>query len=146
MEKKDVLTRILAIVGTLLVLIPILAPVLFSVVRMISDGIFRFDYLMPAELFPLALIGGVLLLWAAVRSRLRRKIIGWALGIAVGVLFAGQALTLATGMASGETEPEGWWWIIVLSSLAIYTLALVALAVGGILLLRDLLLTRKQSA
>jgi hypothetical protein len=62
MEKKDVLTKILAIVGTVLVWIPILAPVVFSVIRFIAQRRFRFDYLMPAELFPAALVGGGLLL------------------------------------------------------------------------------------
>ena len=56
MVKKDVLTRILAIAGTVLVWLPILAPALFSVVAVIQEGTFRFDYLMPAELFPSVLV------------------------------------------------------------------------------------------
>ena len=45
---------------------------------------------------------------------------------------------MVTGLASGETEPGGWQWVLVLASLAIYSLALAAVGVGGILLLRDL--------
>jgi hypothetical protein len=47
-------------------------------------------------------------------------------------------LAVVTGLASGETEPAGWPWALVLASLAGYALALVAMGVGGALLLRDL--------
>jgi hypothetical protein len=138
MKKKNLLTRILAITGTILVWFPILAPILFSAIFMITRHVFRFDYLMPAELFPFALVGGGLLLWAALRERSHRHLIGWGLGSAAGLLVGGQLLAVGTGLASGETEPVGWWWILVLASLAIYSLALVAVGVGGILLLHDL--------
>ena len=55
MKNRDVLTRSLAVVGTVLVWIPILAPILFSVVFLITAKALRFDYLMPAELFLLVL-------------------------------------------------------------------------------------------
>jgi hypothetical protein len=138
MEKKDILTKILAIVGTVLVWIPLLAPVLFSIFGFIAERVFRFDYLMPAELSLLALVGGGLLLWAAIRAHSRRSVIGWGLGIAVGLLVGGQALAVVTGMASGETEPTPWLIALVLGSIGIYALALVAIGASGILLIRDL--------
>jgi hypothetical protein len=138
MEKKGVFTKILAVVGTVLVWFPILAPILLSVVAFITQRVFRFDYLMPAELFPAALVGGGLLIWAALRARSRRGLIGWSLGIAAGLLVGGQELSVVTGLASGATEPSGLWWALVLASLAIYSLALVVIGVGGALLLRDL--------
>ena len=139
MEKTSILTRILAIVGTVLVWFPILAPVLLSVARIIQGRIFLFDYLMSAELFPVAMAGGGLLLWAALRARSRRGIIGWGLGIAVSLLVGGQALAVVTGLASGDTEPTGWQWALVLASIGIYSLALVVIGVGGVLLVRDLI-------
>lgn len=138
MEKKGVLSKVLAIVGTVLVWLPILAPVLLSVVLVITEREFRFDYLMPAELFPATLVGGGLLIWAALRAHSRRRLIGWGLGIAVGLLVGGQVLAVVTGLASGETEPTGWWWALVLASIVVYSLALVVIGVGGVLLLRDL--------
>ncbi len=138
MERKDVLTRILAIVGTVLAWFPILAPVLLSAATMAQGRMFRFDYLMPAELFPVALVGGCLLVWATLRARSRLNLIGWGLGIAVGSLVGGQGLAVVTGLASGETEPAGWQWALVLASIVAYSLALVAMGVGGLLLLRDL--------
>jgi len=138
MEKKGILTKALAIVGTVLVWIPILAPILFAAAFLIQARMFRFDYLMPAELFPVALVGGCLLLWAALRARARRRLIGWSLAGAVILPVAGQALASVTGLASGRTEPAGWPWALVLASLALYVLALVVLGTGGVLLLRDL--------
>lgn len=138
MEKKGILTKILAIVGTVLVWLPILAPVMFSMAAIIEARVFRFDYLMPAELFPVALVGGGLLIWAALRARSHLRLIGWGLGIAVGLLVGGQVLAVVTGLASGETEPAGWWWALALASIVVYTLALVIIGVGGLLLLRDI--------
>jgi hypothetical protein len=68
MKKKEVLAKILAIVGSALVWLPILAPVLLSILIIIKEHMFGFDYLMPAELFPVTLVGGGLLIWAALRA------------------------------------------------------------------------------
>jgi len=138
MGMKGILAKILAISGTLLVWFPILVPVVLSVVRILQRRVFHFDYLLPAELFPMALIGGGLLLWAALLARSRIVLIGWSLAVTVGMLVGGQALAVATGLASGETEPAGLWWALVLASLAVYSLGLIAMGVGGILLLRNL--------
>jgi hypothetical protein len=136
--KKNVITKTLALLGTIAVCFPLLAPVLLTVIFAIRTGLFRFDFLMPAELFPLVLAGGGLLLWAALRARVRLAWIGWALGAAVALLFGGQGLAIVTGLASGERAPEGIWFILAVSAIAGYTLAVLALAVGGILLLGDL--------
>ena len=138
MEKKNILTKALAIVGTVLVWFPILAPVLFSAALLVRARMFRLDYLMPAELFPVAVIGGFLLLWAALRARARRRLIGVSLGSAVVLPVLGQAIAAVTGLASGRTEPTGWQWALVLAILALYVVALIVMGVGGILLLRDL--------
>ncbi|MBK7456503.1 MAG: hypothetical protein IPJ46_23110 [Anaerolineales bacterium] len=82
MEKKDGLTKIIAIFGTVLIWFPVLAPILGGMGLFVRSGMVRFDYLMPAELFPSALLGGVILLWAAVRAHSRQKLIGWGLTLA----------------------------------------------------------------
>jgi hypothetical protein len=136
-ENKGVFTKILAIVGTVLVGLPILAPILFTLVRLLQSGRFMLDYLMPAELFPLVLVGGGLLLWAALRLRRFRGLIGWALGGAVILLVGSQALAVLTGLASGETEPTGWPFALVLGGLIAFILAVILTGVGGVLLTRD---------
>ncbi len=108
-----------------------------------GDGIFRFDFLMPAEFFPLVLIGGVLLFWAARRAHAQQKFIGWSLAVVVGFLFICQGLAVVTGLASGETEPAGWPLFAVLGTLIVYILGVVGIGVGGIFLLRDLFKPRQ---
>jgi hypothetical protein len=137
MKNHDALTKSLAVVGTVLVWIPILAPIFFSVTLGIRANVFRLDYLMPAELFPVALLGGGLLIWAAFRARSHQRMVGWSFGISVLLLIAGQVLAVVTGLASGETEPVGWSWGLVLASLAGYTLALVATGISGLLLISE---------
>ena len=138
MENKGVLTKVLATAGTVLVWFPILAPILLTTIRFIQSQRFRFDYLMPAELGLFAFGGGILLLIAAIRAHSHAKLIGWGLGIALVMIVGGQALAVVTGLADGSTEPTGWQWMLVLGSLAAYSLAIVAIGVGGILLLRDI--------
>lgn len=138
MKNNDLLTKILAIAGTVLAWIPILLPVVFWLVRLLQGGRGMFDFLMPAELFPLFLVGGGLLLWAALRVRIQHQLIAWSLGIGVFMVIASQGLAVVTGLASGETAMGGWQWALVLGGLAIYTLAAIVLGIGGIRLLQGL--------
>jgi len=138
-KTKRLLTLILAIAGTSLVWLPVLAPLFFALVSLTQGRGFLFDYLVPAELFPLVLAGGLALIWAAIRARTQRKLIGWSFGFALGILFVGQLLAGATGLASGETEPSGWPWAFVLASLGLHALAVALMGVGGLLLPRALL-------
>lgn len=150
MERKNLLTKVLAAAGTALAWLPLLAPVLFSLIGIFARRVFHFDYLMPAELFFLAVSGGALLVWAALRARAtqhvqaRLRLIGGGLGAALVLLVGGQALAVVTGLASGETEPGGWQLALVIATLVIYNLALVAVGIGGILLLRDLFQTSRS--
>jgi hypothetical protein len=138
MEKQGILTKMLAIAGTLLVWFPIVAPILLTVVVVIVEREFLFDYLMPAELFLFLPVGGGLLIWAALRARAPWKRIAWGLVAAAALLVGAQGLAVVTGLASGDTATGGWQWALVLVLLAAYCLAVVALGVGGLLLLRRL--------
>ena len=117
---------------------PIFAALTTSVVGTIAHRVFRFDYLMPAELFPVAFVAGRPLMWAALRARSRRGLIGWGLGVAVGLLLGGWALDAVTGVTSGEIEPAVWFQASVVASIVIYSLALVEVGVAGVLLVRAL--------
>lgn len=131
-------TKALAIVGTVLVWVPIAFTLLTAVVGSLASRRVHFDYLMPAELFPVALVGGLILLWGAWRARSRQKPVVLGLGAMVLLLVGGQALAVVTGLASGATQPGGWAWVLVLSSLALYSLALVWVGVTGVALIREL--------
>ena len=80
MVKRSTLTKTLALSGTALVWLPLIAPVLFSLLRLVRGAPFRIDYLMPAELFPLVLVGGLLLVGSALSARARRKLSAVGLG------------------------------------------------------------------
>ena len=138
MKTHNKLTKLLAIVGTLLVWFPILAPIVLTLAFLFLSGLFRFDYLMPAELFLAVIIGGGLLIWAAFRAHAWLKWIAWSVGVAAGVLVAGQAIATLTGIASGATEPSSWWMVVIYASLIIYILGVLFTGVGGILLLNHL--------
>ena len=130
MEKKDTLSKILAIIGTVLIWIPILAPVVFGLVSLGMDGIYRFDYLMPAELGIVVFVGGALLLWAALRAKSRRGIIAWGIGIVAGSITVLNAI--------GDVEWGSLELAIVVGLLITYSLAIVVMGVGGVLLWMDL--------
>lgn len=138
MEKKDNLTKFLAVAGTILVWIPFLAPVFFSIVFLVRTARFHFDYLMPAELSLVALAGALLLIWASTRAKMRLKIILWGLILAILSLALSQILAVVTGLAHGATEPTGWQWVMVVALLVVYILSIIVIGIGGILLLRDL--------
>lgn len=136
MEKKRILNGILSVIGTIMAWLPLAAPVFLGLITFPRFGNVRIDYLMPAELAPVALIGGGLLLWAAIRMKSDRKLIGWSFGTAIGMLAGGQVLAVLFGFASGETEPAGWKLILVIGSIAVYTVSLAIMGYGGIRLLR----------
>jgi hypothetical protein len=138
MDKRGVFSRVLAIAGTVLAWLPLVAPIVFAGFSLASDGRFRFDYLMPAEVFPVALVAGALLLAAAIVARSRIRWIAASLAAAVVLLVASQAIAWFTGLASGRVEAAGWPWALTLAGLVGYELAVAALGVGGVLLIRDL--------
>jgi hypothetical protein len=146
MEKKNTFTKALAIAGTVLTWFPIAAPVLLSLILFAAERRFLVDYLMPAELFLFVFFGAALLGWAAIRAHSRTKLIAWGFGIAIAMLFGGQAFAVVTGLASGEREPIGWMWGILIGSLVIYTLGIVLVGTGGVLLLRDLFKRQQPAA
>jgi hypothetical protein len=138
MEKKSILTRILAIAGTILVWFPILAPILLSIIHFLQRQIWRFDYLMPAELFFSFLLGSGLLLSATLRAHSYAKPVAWGLGIAVLMLLGSQAIAEITGLASGEMEPAGLWWMLVITMLIVYIASIILVGSAGALLLKGL--------
>ncbi len=138
MNSRSTLTRTLAIAGTILVWLPIAFMLLTSVIGSLREETFLLDYFIPAELLPIVLAGSVLLLWAAFRARSRKRVIGGAIAVALGALPLGLLLAQVTGLASGATEPTGWQFVLVMALIALYVVAVIAIGVGGVLLVRDL--------
>lgn len=147
MKERSTLTRVLAITGTVLVWFPILFPLVITAAEAAARRPhINFDWLLPAEMFPLVFLGGGLLLWAALRARMYVRLIAWALGAAFVILFGGQALAVITGIASGATEMTTGRWVLLGVTIGLYTLAVIALGVFGIRLTRRLFPPRAAAA
>jgi hypothetical protein len=138
MDKKDRFSLWLAVFGTFFELAPIVVAIVFSVIHLIQAGFYMIDFLTPAELFPLILIGSALLIWASIRARSRRGLIIASIAIGLILLIGGQIAAVASGIASGATEPTGFWFGVILGTIIVFDLAVIATAVGGILLSLEL--------
>ena len=143
--KNNLLTKSLVIAGVLLTWFPILAPLITAVMGSISEPSFRFDFMMPAELGVLAILGSGLLLWAAIRLRSMIKPIAWSLAIMVILLLGSQALAVASGLASGARAPSDAMFYLVTGMLMMYSLILVIPAILGTRLLREVFKTESSS-
>lgn len=139
MKDKARTTRILAITGTVLIGLPLAFMLITSAVVSIMSGIFRMDYFIPAELFLLVALGAVLLFWAALRSRLYLKPLIWIIGVGLVALIGSQGIAMATGLASGEREAAGFWFIFVIIIYALYVVGVIILFILGVRLSRALL-------
>ena len=76
-----VFTRALAAAGMVVAWLPIVATIVVGAVGSILSGRLLVDYMMPAELFLVALVGAGLLLWASIRARSRRGFFAWGLAL-----------------------------------------------------------------
>ncbi len=137
---------VFAVLGTALAALPIVATLLTSVLGSSAARRFLMDFLMPAELAPAAFGGGALLMLAALRTHRRRVALGAWLGLALLAFAATTASAVWTGLASGEIAPSGGRLMLVVGLLVLYTVAVVALAVEGGRLVRDLHLANRRLA
>jgi hypothetical protein len=138
MKTRLIIAKILAIAGNVLVGLPLLTPIVFGLISLISTGQFRFDYLMPAEFFLAVLAGGVLLLVAAIMARMRIKLIAWTLGAVVCTLVVLIVVPILTGADKAVEGPSRGLMVIFQVLIGLYWLAILALLSGGKYLLRDL--------
>ena len=138
MRNKELFTRILAIAGTALVWIPVLATLITGIIASISMGKPTLDYLMPGELFLFALAGSVLLLWAAGWSRIFLKQVAVSFISLPVFLIACQTIAVTSGIASGARPAEGFAFAAVIAFFALYIAALIYLCVMGIMFLQRL--------
>lgn len=146
MEKKDLLTRILSIAGTVLVWLPVLAPIVFSIFALFTRGRFLFDYLMPAELLFLFIAGAGILIWAALRARSRLKLIKWSVAASIAALVLSMGIATLSGLASGAREAVGIWWVLTVILLVAYSLGIIVTGVAGILLITEVFKGKDQAA
>lgn len=121
-------------IAAILIWLPLLAPVMFSLIALISRGVFHIDYLMPAELSLLEAIGGIMLLWVAFTENYQKKLVGWSVAIAVVSLVGGQAFAEISGVATGAVKD--WQLQLTMGAIAVYTLSIIALGIGAVRLFK----------
>ena len=138
MRKNNISIRILAITGAVLLFLPVLTTILTGTFISIARHRLRVDYLMPAELGLLAIIGGGLPL-AAIISRTHFKQILLIYLLMIIMLVGSQAIAVWTGLASGAREATGWPFTLVIGMLVVYALLTVVLGLAGVQLSKDLI-------
>lgn len=137
MSTKPFWPKVMALGGTLMVLAPLAFTLLLGIIHLLSSKFLMFDYLLPAELYPLVFIGGLMLIAVAFWQKLERKLIGVSLGVATLALLLVIAIGLA-GLEPKAGQPVSFQMIIIYLLLTVYTGALVALGWGGFKLFRQL--------
>jgi hypothetical protein len=140
--KKPLLPIILAGLGTFLVWLPILAPIVFSVGLYIRTGIFHFDYLMPAEMVIFFLIGGILLMAGLRLAGLANKLIRIGFWIGAGAFLLQSALIIVVSLAGGAAA-ERFWMPAAIILIAVYTIAVIVTGIGGGMLMGELFRMKK---
>lgn len=145
MKNNGSLVKTLAVAGTILVSLPLVAPIGLGLVRLGRGAGFMLDFLMPAELFPVVLAGAVLLLTAARLAHSRFGLVAWGLGLAVIMLAFVSLYAELSGLSDGRTEAAGLVFAVAIAGIAIFVAAVVAMAVAGVLLVRDLFTHERDS-
>lgn len=124
--------------GIVLVFFPLIAPIVLSLIYLAQEGQFMLDYLMPAEIYPFALFGTLLLIVIAAKTKIKFRELLWTFILGILMLVGLQVFALVTGVANGDTPFEGFYANMLLSMLVLFILCQIALGVFGIILFRIL--------
>lgn len=128
----------MAITGTVIVLVPFAFMIRTSAIVSIRTGIFRMDYLIPAEMVPLVLLGALMIFWAALLSKHHVKLIISTMATAMVFWIGSMATAAASGLASGATEPKGTVWVVVIAMIVLYSISAAGIGVEGIMVIKRL--------
>lgn len=132
MQNKTYWVRVMIAAGIMIVLSPLLIMVLASAIHLFRSGFLVFDYLLPAELFPLVLIGGLLLLAVSLSQKMEQRLVGLGLAIPVLSLMLLIGYARLSGMDSSPDGPGTVQRVMIGLLMATYIAGLIVLAWGGI--------------
>ena len=132
MQKRQRFTRVLAILGTVLLWLPVIMMVALTVGGAPRKvGSLPFFAVGAMDVFPVVALGGGLMLWAAVRARSHRKVLGLSLAAPVGGIVCGVVW-------SQPVPSDGWVLLVTTGLIVLYWIGLLIAAVSGISLVRSL--------
>ncbi len=137
-KQRTALSKIFSVSGALLLWVPILFMFATGIYASIATKSLLFDYLALAELFPVVALGLLLLVLGSALSHHYAKWFGWGAALALILLAGGQLLSSSSGLSSGTLAESGTVLAVVITTVALFDLIVVALAVLGIFLLRAL--------
>lgn len=146
MAHNDVFARSLAVVGTTLVTLPLLAPLALGLSFAGRFGGVRIDYLMPFEVYPVTVVGTVLLVAGSLRLHARRRAIGVTIAAMLGTLVLMGVSAQVTGIANSPEQLDTWRYVLTAGFGAASLAAQVVLASLGGLMLRDAYRDRRPDA
>jgi hypothetical protein len=121
---------LLATIGAALCAGPLVLPLAAALASLATSGDFRLDWLMPAELFPLGLAGGVLVVLAAGLARRLRA----AAAAGAAAFVAGIGGVMLVSIIFGWAE-DSWTAVAIIGLLGLHSLASAWLAACGLRLL-----------
>ena len=132
MAYQKLLFKIFGIGGTVAVWAPTTLMLIFSLVGFLSSGTFHMDFLLPAELFLIELVGMLLLVFSAWKEGhyfcpLLGLSIGSIASMATIVIFAE-----ATGMANGTVNPLPWMLVVFYIFTALMSLGFIGVGFFGL--------------
>jgi hypothetical protein len=125
-----------AIAGEAFAAFPFAATVFTSIAGSISMRKFVLDWLMPAELFPAAGLGAVLLMAGAILLKRYRALTGGLSGGCLAMLLGSQAYATLSGLAEGRADTPAAAMAIATAGIAAYCAFLAAIIVAGAFLIR----------
>ncbi len=120
--RKEKAVKILGMIFTIISLLPICLPIVFSIVFFMKTGNFVYDILMPAEMFYFTLIGGIgmAILILLKKNSPKRLIIFTTLSIIN--VFTSQIYANLTGLSFGKIRPAGMYLAVLIVFIVLYHL------------------------
>jgi len=131
-QKRQGFTRVLAVLGTVLLSLPVILVVVLTVGGVPEEvGWLPFFAVGAMDMFPVVVLGAGLVLWAAIRARSHRRVLCWSLAAPVG--------SIVCGVVWSQPVPSGGWALAVTTGLiALYWAGLLIAGASGISLVGSL--------
>jgi len=138
-SKNNKFKIIFLILGCILLWFPFTLPLIFAFFSLVQNGHFLFDFLIPLEIFPVVLIGALLITATFLISKIHMKIIISSLiGVICSLLFV-LIYSQISGLASGETGILSLSGSLIVLSIIIYYFSAITIGIMGLLHLKRIL-------
>lgn len=145
MKIKTFLIKIFVVLGMISVLFPIFFSLLTGIIGTIRDKAFRFDFLIPLELFIFIILGGVLLTYVAYKQRKRFGLTLTELILTIVTLALSQLIAVVSGLAADRSGKPVYIWVIITTLIISYWVCCIGLIISGIRLAREIFVKKHNN-